>query len=468
MILTGLGVGVLLGVVMQRGRFCVTGMIRDIWLSNTWRNLVALFIVISVHAVGLAALTSAGVIAPEYSTFAPAAVIVGGLLFGLGIVLAGGCASGTWYRSAEGLVGSWIALLTYGLSAAAMKYGVLNKFDAWMKSYDTGWTTLPEATGLSPWVFALALSAGTLVAARYFLVKDAARPKAMIDAPWYKKPLHMYTAGVLVGLLGVIAWPLSAAAGRNSGLGITTPTADIITFTATGDPARLNWGVMLVVGLLIGAYAAAKATGEFRVRVPDATVAVRSVWGGVFMGVGATLAGGCTVGNGMVETSLFSFQGWVALGAIALGIGLGAKLWITPKKRPAPVAPQTRRDQPAVGGAAPAAPATDYLANIPVASGFLGVATKTKAPVTEKLTQLTAHRYHLDAMGMVCPFPLVEAKEAIATLDDGDEMVISFDCTQGTDSIPQWAADNGHAISEFAQEGAAGWTVTVTKNALTR
>lgn len=133
MILTGLLIGAVLGVVMQRGRFCVTGMIRDIFLQRSWRTFVALLIVIAVHAVGLAALTSSDIIAPEYSTFAPAAVVVGGFLFGLGIIFAGGCASGTWYRSAEGLVGSWIALAMYALSAAAMKYGALNGFDGWMK-----------------------------------------------------------------------------------------------------------------------------------------------------------------------------------------------------------------------------------------------------------------------------------------------------------------------------------------------
>src|SRR5690625_5026646 len=125
MILTGLVVGAVLGVVMQRGRFCVTGMIRDIFMQRSWRTFVALLIVISVHAVGLAALTSTGVIAPDYSTFAPAAVIVGGFLFGLGIILAGGCASGTWYRSAEGLVGSWVALAMYAVSAAIMESGAL-------------------------------------------------------------------------------------------------------------------------------------------------------------------------------------------------------------------------------------------------------------------------------------------------------------------------------------------------------
>lgn len=110
-------------------------MLRDIFLQKTWRSAVALLIVISVHAVGLAALTSFGVIEPEFKSFAPIAVKIGGVIFGLGIVLSGGCASGTWYRSAERLVASWIALATYALSAAMTKTGVLSGVRKWLTSY---------------------------------------------------------------------------------------------------------------------------------------------------------------------------------------------------------------------------------------------------------------------------------------------------------------------------------------------
>lgn len=46
----------------------------------------------------------------------------------------------------------------------------------------------------------------------------------------------------------------------------------------------------------------------------------------------------------------------------------------------------------------------------------------------------------LATAGLVCPFPLVEAKQAMANLNKGDELVIEFDCTQATETIPQWAA----------------------------
>lgn len=477
MILTGLAVGAALGVVMQRGRFCVTGMLRDIFLQRSWRTFVALLIVISVHAVGLAALTTTGVITPDYSTFAPAAVIVGGFLFGVGIILAGGCASGTWYRSAEGLVGSWIALTMYALSAAAMKTGALAGFTEWMTSWDTGLTTVPETLGVSPWWFAGALALLTIVLTRHFLIRESKMPKParLGNRPTWKKPLHVYTAGALIGLIGVIAWPLSAAAGRNSGLGITTPTANIANYTVTGDTELIDWGVMLVVGLFIGALIAAKSTGEFRVRVPDAKTSTRSVGGGILMGVGASLAGGCTVGNGMVETSLFSFQGWTALLFIALGVGVAAKIWLKPSKAKTSQAqptPDTYSTEQSVDNTvASAEDAVLPTGNEPkgtnagfggftVATGAIGLKTKS---TTDKARPLGNGYFALDSLGAVCPFPLIEAKDVMKDLETGDHLVIDFDCTQATEAIPQWAAEDGHEVTDFQEAGEASWQITVKK-----
>ncbi|OCG75750.1 sulfurtransferase TusA family protein [Microbacterium sediminis] len=69
----------------------------------------------------------------------------------------------------------------------------------------------------------------------------------------------------------------------------------------------------------------------------------------------------------------------------------------------------------------------------------------------------------LETSGLVCPFPLVEAKEAIAQLDTGDELVITFDCTQATETIPQWAAESGYPVTAFDRVGDAAWTITVQK-----
>lgn len=72
-------------------------------------------------------------------------------------------------------------------------------------------------------------------------------------------------------------------------------------------------------------------------------------------------------------------------------------------------------------------------------------------------------KHVLETGGLVCPFPLVEAKQAIAELPVGDELVINFDCTQATDSIPNWAAEAGYPVTAFERIGDAAWTITVQK-----
>ena len=350
MILTGLLLGSVLGYVLQRSRFCVTGAFRDLYMTKSSRYFTPFLLAIAIQAIGVAVLTGMGVIAPEPAAFAPLAVVGGGLLFGVGIVMAGGCATGTYYRAGEGLIGSWVALVLYALSAAIMKFGPLGSFTEAARARTTADATIQETLGVSVWVPIIAFTA--LVAA--LVVREVRRGAGrktvklparraglghyLADIPW-----NPWVGGVLLGIIAIAAWVLSTAAGRNGGLGITTPSAKIVTFLTTGDVALVDWSVMLVLGILLGSFIAAKLSGEFRWRVPDATTIRRSAGGGLAMGVGAALAGGCTIGNSLVETSLFSYQGWVSFAAIMVGVWVAAWYFLVrPQKaaaqnRPAPV-----------------------------------------------------------------------------------------------------------------------------------
>ncbi|WP_454086309.1 YeeE/YedE family protein [Georgenia sp. Marseille-Q6866] len=333
MVLTGLAVGGALGFAMQRGRFCVTGAFRDVWIGRNTRWITAFLIVIAVQSVGIFALDALGVIQLTSGELAPVATIVGAFIFGFAIVLAGGCATGTFYRSGEGLIGSWFALIFYAGSAAAMKYGIFADLTATARSQTVGLTSIHETLGISPWWLVAALVLGVGYAASRHL---AAEPKLASLPPrrtglahlLLEKPWHAFATAVVIGVIAIVAWPLSTAAGRPAGLGITTPSANTVAFLVTGDVELVDWGVFLVLGILVGAFIAAKASGEFRLRVPDATTMVRSITGGTLMGVGAALAGGCTIGNAMVNTAQFSYQGWLSFGFMVLGTGAATHVFI--------------------------------------------------------------------------------------------------------------------------------------------
>src|SRR5699024_2180785 len=97
MIVTGLLCGGLLGFVMQRGRFCLAGGFRDMYIAKDNRMFYALLIAIAVQSVGVYTLVQMGVIDFSAGSFSWLATIIGSFLFGVGIVCAGGCATGTWY-----------------------------------------------------------------------------------------------------------------------------------------------------------------------------------------------------------------------------------------------------------------------------------------------------------------------------------------------------------------------------------
>lgn len=349
MIITGLIVGLALGFVLQRGRFCVTGAFRDLTLTGNTRWFSALILLIAVHSIGLFLLNALGVITLEASPFPWLASIIGGLIFGFAMVLAGGCATGTYYRAGEGLVGSWFALIFYALVSAVMKNGPAASVTEGLRSITIESGTLQASTGLSPWVFVVIISA-VAIAITIHHNKKTATPVATLP-PLKKGLAHILTekrwnpfaTAVVIGIIATIAWPLSAATGRNSGLGITTPSANLTTFLGTGDASLVDWGVMLVIGILVGSFIAAKASGEFRIRVPDQGTVVKSILGGVGMGVGAAIAGGCTVGNAMVSTAQFEYQGWVATFFMIVGAGVAAKFTIKSGARTAAAQPAESR-----------------------------------------------------------------------------------------------------------------------------
>ena len=347
MLISGLFVGAALGFAMQRGRFCVTGAFRDIWVTRNTRWLTAFLVVVAVQSIGVFALDAAGVIELAANPFPWLATIVGGFIFGFAIVLAGGCATGTYYRAGEGLVGSWLALITYALFAAIMKTGPLAGFNNSMRSVTIEQSNFYSVLHVSPWVFVALLTAGVGLAVRHHLNK----PKFTMATPppsktglahlLFEKPWGAFGTAVVIGIIAIAAWPLSWATGREDGLGITTPSSKLVNYLVTGDAELVDWGVYLVIGILLGSFIAAKGSGEFRIRVPDASTVVKSLGGGALMGIGAALAGGCTIGNAMVQTAQFSFQGWTALACMILGTGLAARLTIL-KRRPAAAASPAR------------------------------------------------------------------------------------------------------------------------------
>ncbi len=333
-LISGLLVGILFGFVLQRGRFCMNSAIRDIVLMKDYKLIksVALALLTCMFGFGFMGLVGMVTFNPKSLTLFGS--ILGGFVFGLGMVLAAGCASGTTYRVGEGMMGSLVALLGLALGAAATGAGTLSGLKSALQSINYGPVTLFGA--LTKWtpLFSLILGILGLGATFYFWVLKEIKAEreeffdfSDMSEKIFKKGWSWYTTGYLVGLINIIAWPLSAAAGRNYPLGITAGWAGnlkFLTTTTTDSPtAGLSWISWLVIGVILGAMIASMIAGEFKLRTPrDGKTILLQLVGGFIMGFGATVAMGCNIGN------LLSGIPQLSLGSIVASIGIVLGCWL--------------------------------------------------------------------------------------------------------------------------------------------
>ena len=326
----GLIIGIVFGFILQRGRFCINSAIRDPLMLKEFGLIKAVGFAIFVQMIGFAIMHATGIITLNPKPFMWGAQIVGGFVFGIGMVLAGGCASGTTYRVGEGMMGSFVALLGFITGAVASSgKGVLA---ALVTSFQTS-TTIKAGDGSNltiggayNWIVMLVVGiVGVgLMYWKMILPLIKARKtnpqKINVGQALFKKAWPWWFTGLSIGILGCIAYVSSAASGRNYPLGITGGWAGVSTFITTGNLDSLSWEAWLVLGIVLGAFISASIAGEFKIRVPKEgkTILIQFL-GGLAMGFGAILAAGCNIGNLLSGIPHLSIGSILASAFIAIG-----------------------------------------------------------------------------------------------------------------------------------------------------
>ncbi len=314
----GLPVGFLFGIILQRGRFCMNSAFRAVRFAGDATLLRAYLLAVAVQAVLIHLGASLGLLEMWRVPFYWRAAVVGGLVFGIGMTLAGGCSSGTWSRVGEGMVSSFVALLGFGLAAAATVWGVLRPVRLWVRG-GTGSEieiggqvpTLANLLGVHPWVI---VGVGA-VAVVVWAIRSP-REVPLFGWGWMK-------TGLLLGLLAAPAWFLSGLTGRHYGLSITGPTALMARFATAGDASGINWAVFMVLAMPFGSFAAARLSGELSWRAPPPQRMAGQFGGGLLMGFGAVTAGGCNIGHGLTGVSALALSSVVSTVFTILGVWAG-------------------------------------------------------------------------------------------------------------------------------------------------
>ena len=328
-IISGLVVGGLIGFILQRGRFCMNTAFRDTIFIKDFTMFRAYLIALIVMIVGSNVLDDMGIIHLKAQTFYPLANIIGGYIFGLGIVLAGGGGSGIIYRMGEGQLASWFAVFGFFLGIGATTNGVLRPVYDLSRSISVGSSGM-TLYGLIGEGLAVKWIVIAVLSVVLFLFTLKSKPFSLRK----QKGFYWSVTAVLMGIMGVVTFWASeywGSPGFARGLNFTTPTGEVFFTLLTGDarskffpmydlgPFKVTWAAFYIIGVPIGAAISAKILKEFIWKVAPARELLVVLGGSIMMGFGAACAGGCNVGQALTGFSTLSVGSIVATIAIILG-----------------------------------------------------------------------------------------------------------------------------------------------------
>jgi uncharacterized protein len=338
--LGGLAVGFLFGAVVFATNFCAMGSLSDIHNFGDWRRFRAWILAGATALIGAQLLQAAGVVALDKSMYLASANlnwaghILGGLLFGLGMVFTGGCPSRNLARAGAGDLRSLVTLLVLGLFAYMAIRGIFAPARAALEQA-TSVTSLPSQS-LGD---LLATSARLTSVTGALLVAGLLAAVALVycfgNKGFRASPVHVFS-GLAIGLIVIAGWALTGLAYDDMAtkpvapisLTYVRPAGDALQWLVlfTADPMP-GFGTASVFGALLGACVAALAMGRFRIATfSDTGDTLRNLGGAALMGLGGVMALGCTIGQGITGISTLALGSFLTFAAIVAGGFWGLRL----------------------------------------------------------------------------------------------------------------------------------------------
>ena len=333
--LIGLFGGAILGLAARLGRFCTLGAIEDYLYQGSDLRLRMWGLAIGVAGLGTYTLVAFGFLDPGQSIYhaagwSPAIAIIGGLVFGYGMALAGNCGFGALARFGGGDLRSFVIVLVMGVSAYVMLSGPFASLRlAALDATDIATTakTYPEALSAATGLPAVWLGA---------LICAAITALALWSSEMFRSPKAI-ACGSCVGLAIVSGWAGTQWVSE-TGFSVTpvnshtftSPLGETLLFLMTSSGGGMSFGVGSVFGVLAGAFSGSLIKGHFRWEAcEDPRELKRQFLGAILMGFGAIMAMGCTIGQGISAFSLLTLNAPLVFGAIFAGAAIGLKQLIT-------------------------------------------------------------------------------------------------------------------------------------------
>ncbi len=336
----GLVIGIALGAVIHRTNFCAMGAVSDIVSFSDWRRMRAWILAMAVAILGAQTLHLLGYVDLGRSiylssNFQFSGFILGGLIFGFGMVLAGGCPGRNLMRVGNGDLKAMLVMFVLAWAANLSMKGVLAHPRIWLQdavSIDLKSFGLPDQ-GIATILGHLVGSGGVAMHTVVMLLAAALLAGfALKDAGFRKSPRHV-AAGVLIGLLITAAWFITGYIGFDefepqplTSFTFIAPAADALKYWMfwTGD--TITFAIATVTGVIIGSFISSKLNRTFHLSTfVDTPDTVRNIVGAVLMGFGGIMALGCTFGQGITGISTLALGSVIATLSIIAGGVLGVK-----------------------------------------------------------------------------------------------------------------------------------------------
>lgn len=319
--LAGLLVGIFFGVAAQRSAFCLRAATVEFARGTPGPRLAVWLLTFSSAVVWVQVARLNGLLDPQVArmmaiTGSISGAVIGGLIFGAGMVLARGCPGRLLVLAATGNLRSILSGLLFAVTAQMALHGWLSGLRGRLAAL---WTT---AGGRNAELFAVLGQPDWMG-----LVVGALCAMLALALAWRSRVSPgMLIFGAGVGVTVAIGYFLTYSLSQ-----IAFDPVSVTSVTFTGPTANTlmamlvpfdDWSfdVGLVPGVFIGSFVAAWIAGELRFQsFENPSETRRAMLGAVMMGFGGMLAGGCSIGNGVSGTSIMALTAWIALFAMWIG-----------------------------------------------------------------------------------------------------------------------------------------------------
>jgi uncharacterized membrane protein YedE/YeeE len=326
--------GLLFGAIAQKNQFCFSGSIKDYILTDSTKRAASVVMAIIVAIVSTYFVANINEIDLSESIYLNEnmnyfAIVLGGALFGIGMMLADGCSSRHLVKFAQGDAYSLVTLLFIGIFAFATTRGFISEFIIYITKNETLVSLSSHIVNSQLNIFVVLVP---LFIFLWILTKSFTRILSLKD-------------GFLMGLIVAVGWYITGVIGADSlereiaisSVSFVYPAAQTLEYFAFFQVIDLSFGISIILGVVSGAFVMSRFNRKFSFgctsNLEQSKIKYNMI-GGALMGVGGVLALGCTVGQGLTGVSTLAFASILAILSIMISGFLTAKYLAKKDKLP--------------------------------------------------------------------------------------------------------------------------------------